>query len=226
MQILSDIRAILTTRTLDSFIGLKESLWFDAKRSPGYDLATPNGRIELAKDVSGFANAKGGYLVVGLETQPLVDQPTEEVSGLNLVAQTEFNARKFEGIIKEHVYPEIVGLRVDWVECATRTGQGVGVVWVPRQEESKKPFLMTRVIEDGQELKQIVFGIAKRVGSSTLPITLTSLYSLVQNGNSDTAQRLTRIENKIDSILKASDKQVDLSADRDLEAKIKKIIDS
>jgi|SoiMethySBSTD1v2_1073268.scaffolds.fasta_scaffold360489_3 hypothetical protein len=35
-------------------------------REPGYDLGTPSGRIELAKDVSGFANAEGGYLIVGL----------------------------------------------------------------------------------------------------------------------------------------------------------------
>jgi hypothetical protein len=39
MQILNEIRAILTARTLDSFIGLKESLWFDAKHQIREELA-------------------------------------------------------------------------------------------------------------------------------------------------------------------------------------------
>lgn len=52
-----DIRGLITTR-------LREDQFVDFKRGP-YP-ATERGRQELAKDVSAFANAAGGYIIIGI----------------------------------------------------------------------------------------------------------------------------------------------------------------
>jgi hypothetical protein len=38
--------------------------------------------VELAKDVSAMANAEGGALVVGLQTEPLAGERTDRVSAV------------------------------------------------------------------------------------------------------------------------------------------------
>ena len=65
------IKTILDTHAYDSLIGLEEATWLEAKGRNPYDFTTPAGRFELAKDVSAFANAEGGILIVGLATTPL-----------------------------------------------------------------------------------------------------------------------------------------------------------
>ena len=76
------IKKIIETKELDQLIGLREGLYFDAKEKNGYNLDTSNGRYELAKDVSSFANAAGGLLMIGLNTEPLIGQKTEKVRAL------------------------------------------------------------------------------------------------------------------------------------------------
>jgi hypothetical protein len=54
---------IIASGALGELVGLEEAVDFEAK-SELYDLDTPGGRYELAKDVSAFANASGGCLVI------------------------------------------------------------------------------------------------------------------------------------------------------------------
>ena len=57
----------LETRDFHALIGIAESVWLDAKESP-YLLDTPKQKLELAKDVSAFANSGGGIIVIGFDT--------------------------------------------------------------------------------------------------------------------------------------------------------------
>jgi len=70
------IKVILDTRQFDQLIGREEDAWFEAKQRSPYDLTPPTGRYELAKDVSAFANADGGLLVVGLTTTRVAETRT------------------------------------------------------------------------------------------------------------------------------------------------------
>jgi predicted HTH transcriptional regulator len=220
------IKQILTNEELDQFVGLKEDLWFDAKQKHGYDFSSPDGRIELAKDVSGFANSDGGYLVIGLETAVVVEEKTETVSAVALLSRADFKIGQVQGLIKEHIYPEPVGIDVTFVGSKTSPDQGLAVIEVPRQDEKRKYFLMVRVIEDGQQLKQIVFGVARRNGSSTEPLTFQEVYRMTQNGKSEGAQRLTRIEEKMDAVLRGLKPTAASSSPIDVEALINKILKS
>jgi hypothetical protein len=220
------IQQIFESGDLDQLLGMKEDLWFDAKQLPGYDFARPEGRIELAKDISGFANSEGGYLVIGLETTVSLEENTETVSAVRLFPKADFKPIQVRGLIKEHVHPELTGLEVFFAESKTLPDLGLGVIWVPPQDERRKYFLMVRVVEDGRELKQVVFGIARRNASSTEPLTFQDLYRLTQNGKSDGAQRLTRMEQKLDSLLHGLNKTATPAAAIDIDALIKKIMKS
>jgi len=116
----------------------------------------PAGRYELAKDVSAFANADGGILIIGLTTTPLVEARTERVTGNDLCTEAEFNVGQYVGIINDYIYPHIKDLKVYWTPVNPGATQGLGVIEIPAQSSKLKYFLMARVVESGTQIKQIV----------------------------------------------------------------------
>ena len=64
---LDAVRQAVSSGRLDALIGMRECLWLDAKGEP-YKLGNPRDDAELAKDVVALANARGGLLIIGLET--------------------------------------------------------------------------------------------------------------------------------------------------------------
>jgi predicted HTH transcriptional regulator len=61
------IKHIVESNLFDSLIDQNEDTWFEAKKKNPYDFSTAAGHYELAKDVCGFANAEGGFILVGFE---------------------------------------------------------------------------------------------------------------------------------------------------------------
>ena len=51
----------------DALIGTQESEWLEFKSAP-YGIPDPGQRWQLAKDVAGFANSRGGHIVIGVKT--------------------------------------------------------------------------------------------------------------------------------------------------------------
>jgi len=194
------IKSMLDSGELSKFINQNESAYFDAK-SDNYKLDDPNGRYELAKDVSSFANALGGYIIIGLKTEHHEEEKVDYVSSMNLIKRDEFNNNKYEGIIDEYIYPNIQGIKIEWIEDDKQKGVGVGIIYVPKQEEDKKWYLISKVIEDNQDIKGIVFGMAKRNGQNSMPYSVEDVYRSIMTGKSSTSSRLTTIESKIDAIL-------------------------
>src|SRR5262245_55188883 len=100
------ISDVLQQRHFSAFIGLKEDLWFEAKERHDFDLAgNANHRFELAKDVSAIANADGGFLLIGLRTESVLEEKTDRVSELALITVDQFDHNQFFGIIKDFVHP-------------------------------------------------------------------------------------------------------------------------
>ena len=61
-----------------------ESDWVDFKRAP-YHLEEKNPKLELAKDVSAFANAQGGVIVIGIKARRLETEKIEVADELTPV---------------------------------------------------------------------------------------------------------------------------------------------
>lgn len=197
------IKTILDTRQFAGLIGLDEDAWLEAKRRNPYDFVTPAGRYELAKDITAFANAEGGILLVGLTTAPAAEAKTERIIAHDLCPQAEFDVAQYLGIIKEHVYPMIKDLEIYWLPVNAEATHGLGVIEVPPQSPSHKYFLIAKVVDSGAELKQIVFGIAKRNDSSNDPFTVAELYKYTQGGKHPVPQTLARVEAKLDAFIEA-----------------------
>jgi len=195
------IKAILDTRQFAALIGLDEDTWLEAKGKNPYDFTTPAARYELAKDITAFANAEGGILLVGLTTAPAADAKTERITAHDLCSQADFDAPQYLGIIKGHVYPGIRDLKIYWLPVNDEATHGLGVIEVPPQSPNQKYFLIARVLDSGAELKQIVFGIAKRNDSSNDPFTVAELYKYTQSGKHPVPQTLARVEAKLDALI-------------------------
>src|SRR5579859_607994 len=103
------IKAILNASTCDSFVGLKEDAWFDAKSAP-YNLNSALDRYELAKDVTAFANGSGGFIVVGLATTPVEEERTEVVTALAPCAPADFRPQSYVSVIENYTHPSMNGL--------------------------------------------------------------------------------------------------------------------
>jgi len=65
---LNDLREIVDARDFNRLIGETENQFFDAKSQPYHFDVGQDGKREFAKDVSAFANADGGYILVGIGT--------------------------------------------------------------------------------------------------------------------------------------------------------------
>jgi predicted HTH transcriptional regulator len=218
------IRLILEHRDLSQFKGLKEDLWFEAKESTDYDLGTASGRYELAKDVSAFANSGGGYLVIGLKTQRLQEERTDQVTELDLIKQAEFDVTTYQGVIREYITPRSLAIEVGWVEDVAQAGEGVAYIHVPVQDDDQKYFLIAKVVEGNEKLREIVFGIVERIGSNNTPMTKERLHGLVRQGNSPTAERLNRIEEMLNGLMEKIGHMGETAAKEDvLEARLKNI---
>jgi predicted HTH transcriptional regulator len=195
------VKAIIDGHTYDSLIGLQEDAWFEVKGSAAYDLETPHGRYELAKDVSAFANGTGGIIIIGLQTTIRADTQTEEITGYDLCPRGAFDAARYRSLIREYVHPAIEGLNPYWVPVNAEGSQGLGIIEVPAQNPDRQYFLIANVVDGGSQIRQFVFGIVRRNESSNDPFTIAELYQHIKKGKSSLAQTLTRIEDKLDAVL-------------------------
>lgn len=212
------VKAILVNRQFETLVGLEEDVWFEAKGPNPYNFATPEGRYELAKDVSAFANAEGGILIIGLATTPVLGAQTERVTGHDLCTQAEFDDGQYQGFIRDNVYPRIRGLNVYWLPVSEDATRGIGVIEVPTQSPNHKYFLIAKLVESGTQIKQIVFGIAKRNDSSNDPFNIQDLHKQVQSGKSPVPQTLARIEEKIDGFIQSQKQAAAVNTPNDLYA--------
>ncbi len=201
VESLDEVRRLLDAGAFESMIGLDESEVFDAKAAHPYDLDVEAGRFELAKDASSFANEGGGAIVVGLATSRSSVDETDRVTSLDAIPVEGFDVGKIRGVLRDYLYPEIVGLRVYWQPGNHEPGLGVGVIDIPEQSNDRKPFLITRVFDETGPIKKIVFGYARRVGADSIPHDVRQLQRAMQTGTLTVAQRLTGLDEKVTALL-------------------------
>jgi Putative DNA-binding domain len=135
---LQAIRDALASGRPEALIGMRECMWLDAKSAP-YKLGDPKQAVELAKDVVALANARGGVLVIGLETAK--QDGRDVIAGLRPVEAAKVNIEQHRMIVRARCIPHIRGLEVEWLKADDNTGYLV--IYVPAQPESEKLFVVT-----------------------------------------------------------------------------------
>lgn len=198
-QEIAALEALLASGEFSDLLGRMESAVLEVKGSKPYDLDSPFGRWELAKDVSAMANSAGGFLLVGLQTTKDPASNSESITALDLIPETAFSGPKYTGIVKEYVYGTIAGLSADWRPQLPPTGVGLGVIYVPPQTQDVKPFLISQLTSAGEKF-ELVFGLVARRDADNVPKTANELRTALREGNSTVSQRLTEISDTLDRV--------------------------
>lgn len=195
----AQLRVVIDARRFGDLLGEAEDIDLEAKEEP-YDLESAAGRYELAKDVSAIANSGGGYLLIGIATRRELRHQRDVLDRLALLPADRFNEERYRGIIREYVYPAIHELNVSWSQC-DGSAEGIAVICVPPQPVDRLPFIIAKLVESGEHLRQLVVGYAERVIAGNEPLSPKRIQEILRKGRDGTSQRLTRIEERLDQVV-------------------------
>ena len=162
----------------DALLGVAESEWLEVK-SQGYDLDDFASKIELAQDVSRFANGSTpALLLLGFRTKRRDGIDTiGKVTPLQLPRNAIVRHRE---TIDRLVYPAIDNLTVD---IFPQKGGFIVVICVPVQPETHKPFLVHGAVVAGRNEGAFI-SIVQRRDEGTIPMTIAEVHALLAAGRS------------------------------------------
>src|SRR5438128_1102865 len=103
---LEEVTAILEKGEFDELVGAIENEWLECKAAP-YQINTDHQRQELAKDVSGLANAGGGIILIGIRTERDPSHFGDEIKEIRPFAQLLVNPEQYIDILKAWIYPPV-----------------------------------------------------------------------------------------------------------------------
>src|SRR5579864_3781245 len=98
------IRSLLATGDFDQLIDALETETLECKSVP-YQLQFARQKQELAKDVSGMANANGGYILVGIRTESNPARAEERIEEITPFASDHFPIQQHQDVLKSWIYP-------------------------------------------------------------------------------------------------------------------------
>ncbi len=113
---------------IQALVGQTEDLHLDAKEWPARD---DDAQRVLAKALSGFSNADGGILVVGLEARSPAKGDPDVIQGLKPVADAVAVKSKIENLIGNLIEPPLPGIRVAEVLAIPGQPSGFVLVYIP-----------------------------------------------------------------------------------------------
>lgn len=172
--------AIVANGDFAALIGASETAWFECKGQP-YQIANEEAKRELAKDVSSFANASGGRLIIGLQTKPSATHFGDEIEKVRPFAQGLVNTTQYAAVLDAWVYPAMTGVTVGWVPTKHDAAKGVVVITIPPQSPSSRPYLVTKTF-DGAKHSETFLGYAERKGDVSKPLGIAELQAALRAG--------------------------------------------
>jgi hypothetical protein len=159
----------------EDIIGERERGWVDFKSA--LNIESTEGKIELARDITRFANSEdGGVLVIGYRTK--------NVNGSDIVTKlTPIVSNGFEGrirrILDHYSYPPVRRLEVS--EFEVDGGRSIVAISVPPQREGDKPFLVHGAIVEGKAKGEFI-SIVRRRGEDSIPTTAREIHAFLSAG--------------------------------------------
>lgn len=183
MLSVEQLREHIGAGNFEALVGEIETEAFDCKREP-YRVENDKGRRELAKDVSSFANARGGYVLVGMATRKNDVHLKDEVEKACPFEQSLVDAEQYYNLLRSWIYPEVEGLRISWVASGADSTKGILVIEVPEQKAALKPFLIKNVIDNGGKKVEVMFGYAERRRDNSQPLSVIDLQRALRLGMS------------------------------------------
>jgi hypothetical protein len=174
------IREILQSGDFSQFIGEPESGILDAKEQP-YNLRGDGGKYDLAKDVSSFANADGGFIIIGLKTEPGKTLKSEVINEIRSLSSDLIDLTQYDDILASWLYP-VPKCTTHWHPSRNDPDKGLFAIEVPAQSEADKPFPIARQLREDGKRTEVAFGFAERRQESSQPASVQEMYQYFRDG--------------------------------------------
>lgn len=191
---LEQIVEILRAGTLDRLVGAIEEDVMDAKGEP-YHLDGDRGCRELAKDVSAFANSRGGIILIGVRTERSPLHQQDVIVAIRAFEQPLVHTERYHDVIREWVYPTPQGIDIRWYGSATEAGRGIVGIIIPEQPPTDRPFLIAHTIDDMGRVTDLLVGYAERRRAGTEPARLRDIHVLLRDG-----RRFDELHRRLDGL--------------------------
>jgi hypothetical protein len=174
--------AILASGDFDQFVRARESLEVEFKSEP-YRMEQESQRFELAKDVSALANAAGGVIVIGVQTQRDDEAAVDVVSEVRLLTTDRVDEQQYEGTVSDRVYPRLQELHVRFYGSAADGERGLVAIDVPPQQEIDRYFLVQRpIVEGADRTPGWLVGVAVRSIGRVEQRRIGEIHTLINRG--------------------------------------------
>jgi hypothetical protein len=172
-----EVREILSNGEFERLIGGVEYQELECKTTP-YRLQEVWQQRELAKDISSFANAIGGLLLLGVKTEKSPIHSGDEIKKLHPFREADINFEVYNDVLVRWVYPTLSNIEFKWWPSKKNSQEGIASIRIPPQPTSFQPFLITKTVEEvtngGKEknktkLLETLFGYVERRRDDNVP---------------------------------------------------------
>jgi hypothetical protein len=178
---LEKILTIVRSGQFDELVGVVEGDKLECKGSP-YRLDEEHERFELAKDVTSFANAHGGVILIGVQTVKDDTLSADIVRKIGTFSKSHVNTSQYRDVLKEWIYPSLQKLEIEWFPSARNIDEGVVAILIGDQDQLWRPFVITRTFENSGKTSTVLFGYAERSLDRSAPTGIQQLHLLLRDG--------------------------------------------
>jgi len=214
-----ELEKILSEGDFDSLIGKIENDFFDCKNQI-YNLKDDYSKLELAKDVSSFANLNGGYILIGPKTKNSETHFGDEITEISLLNQNLIDPNQYKNVIKNWIYPdEFQGINIYWKACKNDSNKGIIVIEIQTQKESLKPFLISKIVGERKKISETIFGYAERKGDRSDPKKIKDVYKIMRDGllyDKNIENRFNNLESIMQPFLRRRREEEQRNQNRDI----------
>jgi hypothetical protein len=192
---LTDLKQVIDSRDFNRFVGEVEGQLFDAKGQPYCFESGADAKREFAKDVAAFANARGGGILIGMHTKTGPLHNGEEIDRIRPIPGADFDPDQYRKILAEWLYPQPTDVEILLAPFGPDAAKGVGVIFIPAQDDRAKPFLIKRMIGENNKTSELMIGYVERRIDGTEVRTIAEIHHALKIGLSFEREILGRIAN-------------------------------
>jgi predicted HTH transcriptional regulator len=178
---LAEVAGILQSGDFTRLLGGLEDEQLECKSAP-YNLDQEREKMELAKDVSALANADGGIILIGVQTEQEPSHPGDIIRRVRCIAQSRIDFTQYQNVLSDWVLPTIGGLRFEWHANATNRDEGIASILVPLEAARERPCVVTKVVENTGRIVGSYIGFFERTRDNVAPMKPGELRDRLKDG--------------------------------------------
>lgn len=140
-----EILEILGTGDFVQLVGERETETLECKRQP-YGLDADEHKLELAKDISALANAKGGLLLIGFATEKNPLHGQDEIKRPRPFPLARFDVEQYRQVIHSWLWPPFDAFKINVFSDSSDSARGVVAIVVSEVTPEDRPLLIAKTI--------------------------------------------------------------------------------